>query len=295
MAVPVIGPKPDPRAAIASAASNLGLPISLEILMRLAQLESSMNPGAVNPRSGAAGLFQMMPSVSRNLGINPLDPFENSSGALGLISGYLGQFGNDHRLAIAAHNWGPGNLGGLLTKMNTKEFTPDVFNRLPVDTQKLLRNTFGDQLFQVDPTQPAQTAPTQPVNPLANLPTAAAAAATPPSQATAAQTQPTQPTHPQAATSAGGGRKPSILQSLIGGAPALAPRPLPEQQGRGWTAGLPQLGAAIGNMFTGASLAQQQTTEKEMAKAEAERVGRATDAQVKASEAATQASMTSTE
>lgn len=76
----------------------------------VAMQESHGDPNAYNPKSGAAGEFQFIPSTYRWLGgKNPYDPEE----ARQIAQKYLGMLQNkyhDTNKALAAYNWGPGNL-----------------------------------------------------------------------------------------------------------------------------------------------------------------------------------------
>lgn len=76
----------------------------------VAMQESHGDPNAYNPKSGAAGMLQFIPSTYRWLGgKNPYDPEE----AWRIAQKYLGMLQNkyhDTNKALAAYNWGPGNL-----------------------------------------------------------------------------------------------------------------------------------------------------------------------------------------
>lgn len=50
-------------------------------MLAIAMVESRVNPDAVNKSSGAAGLFQFLPSTAREFGINPLDAIQACSAA----------------------------------------------------------------------------------------------------------------------------------------------------------------------------------------------------------------------
>lgn len=76
------------------------------LLSRVAFQESSFNPRAVSP-AGAQGLMQIVPKWHPDV-----DPW-NESEAIDYAGRYLrelfDEFGN-WKLALAAYNWGPGNL-----------------------------------------------------------------------------------------------------------------------------------------------------------------------------------------
>lgn len=98
---------------IASAAVAAGLDPTIALAQ--AQAESNFNPNAIGPvtRSGqqAAGLFQFMPATAAQFGItNPYDPTQSITGRNAYYSQLLAQFGGDQAAALAAYNWGPGNV-----------------------------------------------------------------------------------------------------------------------------------------------------------------------------------------
>lgn len=97
--------------AIAQAESTHGIP--RDILARLLWQESRYRPdiitGAVRSPAGALGIAQFMPATAREMGIDPLDPWQAIDGAARYLSQLYGQFGTWAQ-ALAAYNWGPGNV-----------------------------------------------------------------------------------------------------------------------------------------------------------------------------------------
>lgn len=79
------------------------------LLAAVARRESNFNPRAVNKKSGATGLFQFMPETAASLGIDPTDAKQSALGAGVYLAHLLRQFGS-LPMALAAYNWGPGNL-----------------------------------------------------------------------------------------------------------------------------------------------------------------------------------------
>lgn len=72
--------------------------------------ESSGNPNAVSP-VGAEGLMQLMPATAQAYGVaNPFDPGQNLTAGTQFIDGLLSKYGGNVDYALAAYNWGPGNL-----------------------------------------------------------------------------------------------------------------------------------------------------------------------------------------
>jgi hypothetical protein len=80
-----------------------------DIFRRQLVAESGLNPNARNP-SGAAGIAQFMPATARGLGIDPMDPSQAIPAAALYMRQHLNRFGGDYTHALAAYNWGPGNV-----------------------------------------------------------------------------------------------------------------------------------------------------------------------------------------
>jgi Transglycosylase SLT domain len=79
-----------------------------EILRGLLMQESGMKAGAVGA-AGEIGLGQFMPATAKALGIDPSDPAQAIPGAAMYLRQNLNKFGSMDQ-ALAAYNWGPGNL-----------------------------------------------------------------------------------------------------------------------------------------------------------------------------------------
>lgn len=89
-----------------------------DIFARLIHQESRGNPNAVNPTTGASGLTQIMEATAKDpgFGISPLDwskRFDadaNKQFGSEYLKAMLGRYNGDYTRALAAYNWGPGNV-----------------------------------------------------------------------------------------------------------------------------------------------------------------------------------------
>lgn len=103
--------KIDPRGnkydALFSAAEKAnGLPVGL--LRRMAYQESRFNPLA-RSHVGALGLMQFMPATAKEFNIDPLNPAQ-SIAAAGRYMAQLHKQAGNWKGAVAAYNWGIGNV-----------------------------------------------------------------------------------------------------------------------------------------------------------------------------------------
>jgi len=110
--MPIAQPSPSIRQIIEAAAARFGVP--LPIALAVAYVESRFNPEARNSRSGATGLFQLMPATAEALGVTDMtDPAQSANAGLRFLANLRKRWGS-WSAALAAYNWGPGNLGRAL-------------------------------------------------------------------------------------------------------------------------------------------------------------------------------------
>lgn len=122
--------KADIEAQIRAEAEKQGLGQHADLLVKQARQESGFNPYATS-KVGAAGVFQHMPKTAQELGIDPYDPEQSIKGGVQYMGQLLKKYNGNKAQALAAYNWGMGNVDrqGL--------------NNMPTETQDYLRNILG--------------------------------------------------------------------------------------------------------------------------------------------------------
>jgi len=102
--------------------------VNTQLIKGVIQAESDFDPNAVSPK-GAAGLMQLMPETAKELGVtDPFNPTENIMGGTRYLKQLLDHYDGSVPLALAAYNWGIGNMDSRRSKMpaETKNYVAKI-------------------------------------------------------------------------------------------------------------------------------------------------------------------------
>ena len=140
---------------IEGALKNAHLP---QDLMYQAVAESGFRPTAINPRSGAGGMWQFMPYGTYGLRHNAwvderFDPVKSTDAYARLIKKYYSKF-DDWYLAMAAYDWGPGNVQRAVQRTGYANFW-QLYKRhvLPAETRNYVPIILAIAIMAKNPQQ----------------------------------------------------------------------------------------------------------------------------------------------
>lgn len=105
-----------------------GIPYGL--LVAMCYNESRINPAIGKSPKGAVGIMQFMPATAAALGIDPYQPGESIQAAGKYLRYLYDKFGS-WKSAVAAYNWGEGNVmryGVESAPLETRTYLNQAFN-----------------------------------------------------------------------------------------------------------------------------------------------------------------------
>ncbi len=127
-------------------------------LIYLAVAESGFQPQALNARSGAGGMWQFMPTGAYGLTRNGwfderFDPHKSSLAYAKYMKTLYNQFG-DWYLAMAAYDWGPGNVQRAVMRTGYADFW-ELYRRnvLPGETKNYVPGIIAAIIMAKNPDQ----------------------------------------------------------------------------------------------------------------------------------------------
>jgi membrane-bound lytic murein transglycosylase D len=127
-------------------------------LIYLAVAESGFQPQALNARSGAGGMWQFMPTGAYGLARNGwfderFDPQKSSIAYARYMKTLYNQFG-DWYLAMAAYDWGPGNVQRAVMRTGYADFW-ELYRRnvLPGETKNYVPGIIAAIIMAKNPEQ----------------------------------------------------------------------------------------------------------------------------------------------
>lgn len=128
---------------VAQTAADQG--VDANLALAVASAESNFNPYALSP-AGAIGVMQLMPATAAQLGVDPHDPGQNIQGGVSYLRRLLSEFGGDTAAALAAYNWGPGNVKKAITS-----YGGDWLSAAPSETRNYVSKILGSLSSAVAP------------------------------------------------------------------------------------------------------------------------------------------------
>lgn len=120
------------------------------LALAVAAQESGFNPAARSP-VGAQGIFQLMPATAKELGVSdPWNPTQNIDGGVKYLSQLLNKYNGNTSQALAAYNWGMGNVDRKgMTSMpeETQNYVSSILGKLGKKGVEYVTNPIKNQII----------------------------------------------------------------------------------------------------------------------------------------------------
>jgi hypothetical protein len=122
---------------VTQTAQQLG--VDPAIALEVAIAESNLNPNATSI-AGALGVMQLEPSTAAQYGVtDPFDPAQNIRGGVLYLRDLLSRYGGNVAQALAAYDWGPGNLSKAMA-----QYGQDWLSHAPFETRNYVGKILGN-------------------------------------------------------------------------------------------------------------------------------------------------------
>jgi soluble lytic murein transglycosylase-like protein len=140
---------------IASLATQNNVDPSLALAVAQAESGGQQYDASGNPltsSAGAVGIMQLEPGTAAQYGADPSNPIENIDAGTAYLGDLLNQYG-DTGTALAAYNWGPGNVSNAIAEYGTApvswngQTVPAWFTHAPAETQSYVMKIMGSSSF----------------------------------------------------------------------------------------------------------------------------------------------------
>jgi hypothetical protein len=126
---------------LAAAAARRG--VDPRLVAAVAQQESGSRQfkadgSIVGSSKGAQGVMQLMPKTAQQYGVDPADTGQNIQGGVAMLADMLKRYHGNTAQALAAYNWGPGNLDNAIAR----------HGRMPAETENYVSRIMSAETGQ---------------------------------------------------------------------------------------------------------------------------------------------------